>query len=146
LNIIGLSDFHGDLHANDPGPLRFQDQKDYAEACLRASDKDFLVLPWEEPCFVYFGGHQNFMFPKRVYYSKVRTEGQPLTEIDPVYGKVYHLGSATDVQQLLDAEDGYWSTSHPRTKGSTGYPDGYWDKSFAKNDRYLGVGFTQAMG
>src|SRR5262249_4413718 len=66
LNIIGLSDFHGDLHANDPGPLRFQDQKDYAEACLRASDKDFLVLPWEEPCFVYFGGHQNFMFPKRV--------------------------------------------------------------------------------
>jgi len=28
LNIIGLSDFHGDLHANDPGPLRFADQKD----------------------------------------------------------------------------------------------------------------------
>jgi hypothetical protein len=38
LNIIGLSDFHGDLHANDPGPLRFKDQKDYAEATRRASE------------------------------------------------------------------------------------------------------------
>ena len=49
LNIIGLSDFHGDLHPNDPGPLRFKDQKDYFEATRRASDTDFLVTPWEEP-------------------------------------------------------------------------------------------------
>ena len=100
----------------------------------------------EEPSFSYFGGHQNFMFPKRVYYSKVRKEGQPSTETDPIYGTVYHVGSAADVQQLLDGENGYWNTSHPRTKGSTGYPDGYWDKPYARNDRYLGVDFTQAMG
>ncbi|PYQ98682.1 MAG: hypothetical protein DMF97_12205 [Acidobacteria bacterium] len=31
LNIVGLSDFHGDMHPNDPGPLRFKDTKDYAE-------------------------------------------------------------------------------------------------------------------
>ncbi len=49
LNIVGLSDFHGDLHANDPGPVRFADQKDYREATRRASDRDFLVTPWEEP-------------------------------------------------------------------------------------------------
>ena len=36
LNIVGLSDFHGDLHASDPGPVRFKDQKDYAEATRRA--------------------------------------------------------------------------------------------------------------
>ena len=29
LNIVGLSDFHFELHANDPGPLRFPDQKEY---------------------------------------------------------------------------------------------------------------------
>ena len=28
LNIIGLSDFHFELHANDPGPERFRHQKD----------------------------------------------------------------------------------------------------------------------
>jgi len=145
LNIVGLSDFHGDMHLNDPGPLRFKDEKDYAEASRRASDKDFLVLPWEEPN-VYFGGHYNVLFPKPVYFSRVRTEGQPFTETDPVYGNVYHLGSAEDLQRMLETEHGYWYTSHPRTKSSGGQPDVYWDKPFAKNDIFLGLDFTQAMG
>ena len=145
LNIVGLSDFHGDMHLNDSGPLRFKDEKDYAEASRRASDKDFLVLPWEEPN-VYFGGHYNILFPKPVYFSRVRTDGQPFTETDPVYGKVYHLGSSEDLQRLLEAEHGYWYTSHPRTKSSGGQPDVYWDKPFAKNDIFLGLDFTQAMG
>jgi len=144
LNIVGISDFHGDMNYNDPGPLRFQDQKNYGEACRRASDKDFLVLPWEEPN-IYVGGHINTMFPKNVYFSRVRKEGQPFTEIDPVYGRVYHIGNVEDFQKLLDAEGGYWNTAHPRTKSSVGYPDMYWDKPIAKNDRYLGVDFTQAM-
>jgi len=145
LNIVGLSDFHGDMHLNDSGALRFKDEKDYAEASRRASDRDFLVLPWEEPN-VYFGGHYNILFPKPVYFSRVRTEGQPFTETDPVYGKVYHLGSSEDLQRLLEAEHGYWYTSHPRTKNSGGQPDVYWDKPFAKNDIFLGLDFTQAMG
>jgi hypothetical protein len=145
LNIVGLSDFHGDMHLNDSGALRFKDEKDYAEASRRASDKDFLVLPWEEPN-VHFGGHYNVLFPKPVYFSRVRDQGQPFTEIDPVYGKVYHLGSSEDLQRLLEAEHGYWYTSHPRTKNSGAQPDVYWDKPFAKNDIFLGVDFTQAMG
>jgi len=145
INIVGLSDFHGDMHGNDPGPLRFKDEKDYAEASRRASDKDFLVVPWEEPS-MYFGGHYNIVFPKPVYFSKVRTAGQPFSEIDPVYGKVYHIGSSEDVMQLLNAENGYWYTSHPRTKNSAAQPDSYWDKPFAKTDRFLGLDFTQAMG
>ena len=146
LNIIGLSDFHGDLHPNDPGPLRFKDQKDYFEATRRASDTDFLVTPWEEPS-AYFGGHYNIMFPKRnVYWSKVRQPGQPFTEIDPVYGKVYHTGNAADVQQMMDAEGAYWYHAHPRTKGTTGYPDLIFDKPYVKNDRYLGVAFKPGMG
>ncbi|MCM3879504.1 MAG: hypothetical protein ND807_05310 [Vicinamibacterales bacterium] len=145
LNIVGLSDFHGDMNGNDAGALRFKDQKDYFEASRRASDKDFLVVPWEEPN-VYFGGHYNLIFPKPVYYSRVRKEGQPFTETDSVYGKVYHLGSSEDLAQLMTLENGYWYTSHPRTKNSAGQPDVYWDKPFAKNDIFLGLDFTQAMG
>jgi len=146
LNIIGLSDFHGDMHPNDPGPLRFKDQTDYFEATRRASDTDFLVTPWEEPS-AYFGGHYNIIFPKRnVYWSKVRQPGQPFTENDPVYGKVYHTGNAAEVQQMMDAEGAYWYHAHPRTKGTTGYPDLIFDKPYVKNDRYLGVAFKPGMG
>ena len=145
LNIVGLSDFHFELARTDPGPLRFKDQKDYFEACRRASDKDFLVLPWEEPS-AFFGGHYNILWPKDVYWSKVRTTGQPFTEADPVYGKVYHTGSTDDVQAMLDAEGAYWYHAHPRTKGTTGYPDAVFDKPWIKNDRYLGVAFKPGMG
>jgi hypothetical protein len=146
LNIIGLSDFHGDMNLNDSGPLRFKDQKDYFETTRRASDTDFLVTPWEEPS-AYFGGHYNIMFPKRnVYWSKVRKPGQPFTEVDPLYGKVYHAGDAADVQQMMDAEGAYWYHAHPRTKGTTGYPDLIFDKPYVKNDRYLGVAFKPGMG
>jgi hypothetical protein len=146
LNIIGLSDFHFELHANDPGPERFRDQKDYFEATRRASDADFLVTPWEEPS-AYFGGHYNIMFPKRnVYWSKVRRPEQPFTENDPVYGKVYHTANAEEVQKMLDAEGAYWYHAHPRTKGTTGYPDLIFEKPYVKNDHYLGVAFKPGMG
>ena len=145
INIVGLSDFHGDLHPNDPGAIRFKDWKDYGEASRKASDKDFLVTPWEEPS-VYFGGHYNVMFPKLVYWSKVRKEGQAFTETDPAYGKVYRTGDSSDLQRLLDAEDGYWFHAHPRTKGTTGFPDAVFDKPWVKNDRYLGVAFKPGMG
>ena len=157
LNVIGLSDFHADsLAANDHGPLRFRDQKDYAEASRRLSDKDFLVVPWEEPS-VAFGGHYNIMWPKNVYWSKTRAAGGgrgappqgpplPFMENDPTYGKVYHTGNADAMQQLLDAEGGYWYHAHPRTKSTAGFPDATWDTKYLKNDRYLGVAFKPGMG
>lgn len=145
LNIVGLSDFHGDLRPNDPGPVRFKDQNDYREATRRASDTDFLVTPWEEPS-VYFGGHYNILFPKNVYWSKVRQPGQPFTENVADYGTVYHAGSAEDVQKMMDAEGAYWYHAHPRTKGTTGYPDLIFDKPWTKDDRYLGVAFKPGMG
>ena len=145
INIVGLSDFHGDLRPNDPGLGRYEDQRDYYVASQKASDKDFLVTNWEEPT-AYFGGHYNTMFPKNVYWTKVRNSGQPFTENLPGFGKVYHTGSTTDVQQMLDAEGGYWFHAHPRTKGTTGYPDAIFDKPWVKNDRYLGIAFKPAMG
>jgi hypothetical protein len=146
INIVGLSDFHDDqLAQNDPGPKRFADQHDYIEGSRLASDTDFLVAPWEEPS-TYFGGHTNLINPRPIYFSKVRRPGQPFTEQDPPYGTVYHLGNAGDVQQFLDTTGSYWYTAHPRTKSSAGYPDAYWSKPFAQNDRYLGVAFKPGMG
>jgi hypothetical protein len=159
LNVIGLSDFHADsLAANDYGPLRFRDQKDYAEVSRRLSDKDFLVVPWEEPS-VAFGGHYNIMFPKNVFWSKPNRVGGgqgsrpdepaknlPFEESDPTYGKVYHTGNAENVQKLLDAEGGYWYHAHPRTKSTAGFPDATWSTKYLKSDRYLGVAFKPGMG
>ena len=159
LNVIGLSDFHADsLAANDHGPLRFRDQKDYAEASRRLSDKDFLVVPWEEPS-VAFGGHYNIMWPKNVFWSKsnkvvgqgeswqnARGAALPFTENDATYGKVYHTGNAEAVQRVLDAEGGYWYHAHPRTKSTAGFPDATWGTKFLKSDRYLGVAFKPGMG
>ena len=159
LNVIGLSDFHADsLAANDHGPLRFRDQKDYAEASRRLSDKDFLVVPWEEPS-VAFGGHYNIMWPKNVFWSKPGSIGGgrgaapgaaitplPFEENDPTYGKVYHTGNADKMQQLLDAEGGYWYHAHPRTKSTAGFPDATWGTKYLKSDRYLGVAFKPGMG
>jgi hypothetical protein len=145
INIVGLSDFHFELARTDAGAARFKDEKDYAEGSRRASDSDFLVTPWEEPS-VYFGGHYNVMFPKNVYWSKVRKEGQPFSENMPGFGNVYHTGSAEDLQKLMDAEGAYWYHAHPRTKGTTGFPDAVWDKPWIRNDRYLGVAFKPGMG
>jgi hypothetical protein len=145
INIVGLSDFHGDLRGTDTGIGRLEDQRDYALASQKASDKEFLVTPWEEPS-VYFGGHYNVMFPRNVYWTRGRAANQPFTENVPGFGKVYHTASAEDVQQMLDAENGYWFHAHPRTKGTTGYPDAIFDKPYVKNDRYLGLAFKPGMG
>lgn len=146
VNVVGLSDFHADkLHLTDSGAKRFADEKDYFEGTRRASDKDFLVIPWEEPN-PYFGGHVNLINPRPFFWSKTRQKDQPFSEQDATYGKVYHTGSPDDVQKMMDEQGAYWYTAHPRTKSSAGYPDAYWDKAFTKNDRYLGVAFKPGMG
>lgn len=146
INIVGLSDFHADrLRANDTGAGRFADQHGYYEASRRASDKDFLVAPWEEPN-VYLGSHYNLLTPRPLYWTRRRAEGQPLTEQDPKYGKVYHPGSIADMQTMMDAEGAFWFHAHPRTKSTTGYPDAHKDRDHIKNDRYLGIAFKPGMG
>ena len=74
-------------------------------------------MPWEEPS-AFFGGHYNILWPKDVCWTKVRQPGQPFVEEVAGYGKVYHTGSAADVQQMMDAEGAYWYHAHPRTKST----------------------------
>jgi hypothetical protein len=140
VNIVYLGDFHDDSDPNDPGPKRFAEEKIYFEGSRRMSDKDFLVMPAEEPN-AYLGGHWYLMTPKPVYFSHAtpRPANQQFQEEDPTYGKVYHLGSAEDVLNMVNREQGIMWTAHPRTKSSEGYPEAYKDKDFFLSDRFIGA-------
>jgi len=146
VNVVALMDFHADkLHPRDPGPLRLQDQKDYFEAARRHSDDDFLVIPSEEPN-AYLGGHYSILTARPVFWTMVRSPGQPFVEDVAGYGKVYHAGSAADVHEMVEREDGLIWQAHPRTKGSTGYPDAVRDTDYFRSDRFLGASFKPGMG
>jgi hypothetical protein len=140
INIVYLGDFHDDSDPNDPGPKRFAEEKIYFEGSRRMSDKDFLVMPAEEPN-AYLGGHWYLMTPKPVYFSHAtpRPQGQQFIEADPTYGQVYHLGSAEDVLNMVNRERGIIWTAHPRTKSSEGYPEAYKNRDFFLSDRFIGA-------
>jgi hypothetical protein len=153
VNILYLADFHDDSHPSDPGPIRLAEQKVYFEGSQRVSDKDFLVIPAEEPD-AYIGGHWYLMTPKPVYYTHAlgphepkagpstgnsRPEGQPFEEDVPGYGHVYHLGSAEDILNFINKENAIMWTTHPETKNTEGYPRAYKDKPFFLSDRFIGA-------
>ena len=137
INAVILADFHSDSHPNDPGPIRFKEQNIYFEGCKRFSDNDFLLIPGEEPD-ANLGGHYMFVFPQPLFWSHVRTDGQQFQENDGKYGKVYHSGSAADELNLLKQQDGYMWQTHPRTKGSAGYPDAIRTWDHFNSDRFIG--------
>lgn len=140
INIVNLGDFHDDSHPSDPGPVRFMEEKAYFEGAARLSDRDFLVIPGEEPN-VFLGGHWWLMTPHPVYFSHhvPRPPEQSFTETDPKYGKVYHLGSAEDIMRLVTLEHGLLYQTHPRTKNSAGYPDAVRNKDYFLTDRNIGA-------
>ena len=141
INIAILADFHADSHPSDTGTVRLNEQKVYFEGCERFSDRNFLLIPGEEPD-ANFGGHYMFAFPHPVYYTHLRNPAnppaQPFTENLAPYGKVYHTTTAANELDMLKQEDGLWWQTHPRTKGSAGYPDASRGKDFFDSDRNLG--------
>jgi hypothetical protein len=54
------------------------------------------------------------------------------------FGKVYHTTTAESELTLLQQEKGLVWQTHPRTKGSTGYPDAVKERDFFQSDRFLG--------
>ncbi len=140
INIAHIFDFHGDGHPNDPGPLRLPEMESYFLACLKHSDENFLILPGEE-ANAHLGGHYNILFPKPVYWTHVRTKDQPLVEKHPKWGTVYHAGSAGDVFEIMKLENALVWQTHPRTKGSTGFPDKIKDTDYLQSDQWLGTAF-----
>ena len=146
INIAGISESRG----NDAGPARFAGLKDLFEVLRRAGDTNFVALPWELSTRS-LGSDWDVVTPKPVYWSQVRDPGQPLTETDPKYGKVYHVGGPKDVLQFVTDENALWITGHPRTKTSIGYPDEFLKtqdadlRAVAASDQYLGLTFQYGM-
>ncbi|MDP9171066.1 MAG: hypothetical protein M3N54_10655, partial [Acidobacteriota bacterium] len=144
INIAILADFHGDSHATDTGKVRLDEQKVYFEGTRRFSDRDFLLIPGEEPD-ANFGGHYMFVFPKPVYFTHLRKPATPsklpFKENVAPYGSVYHTATAANELDLLKQENGLVWQTHPRTKGSAAYPDATKDTEFFNSDRFLGGSF-----
>jgi len=135
-----IMDFHIDGHPSDTTGLRLREIEAYYKACREQSDSRFLLIPAEE-ADVYLGGHWSLTFPKPVYWMMKRSAGEAFATPDPKYGTVYRVGSAEDMWKLVQTEHGYAYQTHPRTKGSTGYPDKILDTNYFRDPRYLGTGW-----
>jgi hypothetical protein len=149
INIAALCDFHADSHPTDTGRVRLEEQRVYFEGSERFSDRDFLIIPGEEPDAT-LGGHYMFLFPKPVYYthaplgrpgSAAPAPEQPYAENIAPYGKVYHTSSPETEMRLLTDEHALMWQTHPRTKSSDGYPDAVKDKAHFLSDRFAGASF-----
>src|SRR6185295_8937900 len=92
------------------------------------------------------GGHTDLIFPRAVYWDADRPAGQPLTTTHPKYGTVYHLGGADDLMEMARRENMLINMPHPRTKGSTGFPDSVRHLPYFSDAHYQGVGFRWGMG
>ncbi len=146
VNAVHLADFHGDGHQKDPGPRRLPELEMLFRECSRLSDRDFLLIPGEE-VDEYLGikakgrhpGHWMSLFPRPVYWAMRRAPGQPFEEVDPQYGRVYHVGSREDMVALLRREKGLVWTAHPRIKASSWAPDAFHREDFYRADFWLGA-------
>jgi hypothetical protein len=135
-----IFDFHIDGHPDALTDVRLQELKAYYKFCRAQSNSSFLLIPGEE-ADVILGGHWGLVFPKPVYWFKDREAGQPYKSEDPQYGTVYRVHSTADVWSMVTSEGGYVYETHPRTKGSTGYPDKILDTDYFRDPRYFGVGW-----
>ena len=137
-DIVHLAEFHYEDGSRIPESDRLRKLKVMHDECRRLSDAELLLLPGEEPN-VHLGGHWISLFPKPVNWTLNRPAGKPFIEEIEGHGKVYRVGSPTDVLRLFEAERGLMWTAHPRIKSSFGFPDGYKDTEFFRSDRFLGA-------
>lgn len=142
INIFGVID---GARARDRGEAFLAAQAEYYDAARRQSDKTFLVMPNVENEGIEIGGHHDLMVSKPVFWLTTRAAGQPLVTEHPKYGKVYNLGGPADLFEMTKLENLIINMPHPRSKGSTGFPDGVKDTHFAQAT-YEGVGYRWGMG
>ncbi|MGV3504742.1 MAG: hypothetical protein ACO1O1_13625 [Adhaeribacter sp.] len=138
VNIVHLGEFHGPGHPKGPDEERLKELHALHEQCARLSDKNFLLLPGEEPNNFY-GGHWLSFFPKPVNWIMSRKPDMPFVSEHPQYGKVYRIGNKAEMLKLLELENGLAWTAHARTKASTGYPDAYKEEAFFKSETFMGA-------
>lgn len=143
INIYGVIDgVRGQLKGDE----YLKAQAEYYEAARRQSDASFLVMPNKENLGVDLGGHTDLLVSKPTFWRPSRAPGQPLAEQHPTYGTVYNLGTPADVMQMTERENAIISMPHPRSKGSTGYPEAVKDTPHFLHRNYHGVGYRWGMG
>lgn len=119
---------------------------EYYDAARRQSDKNFLIMPGRENTGVALRGHHDLLLSKPTFWLPRRAPGQPLVETHPKYGKVYNLGSPDDMMAMTERENALIFMPHPRSKGSTGFPDAIKNDSDWLHENYRGLGYRWGMG
>ena len=135
-----IFDFHIDGHPSALTEVRLRELNEYYKACRAQSDSDFLLIPGEE-ADVILGGHWGLVFPKPVFWFKDKQPGEEFKNVEPHYGTVYRVHTPAEVWKMVTSEDGYVYQTHPRTKGSTGYPDAILDTNYFRDSRFFGIGW-----
>jgi len=116
------------------------------EGAMRSSDKNFSVLANQEVYGSPLGGHTDLLFSKPVFWDQKLTPDQPFEEMHPTYGKVYHIGTTAEFMKMIETEKVLITMPHPRSKGSSGFPDAVKDREYFKSPYYHGFGFRWGMG
>ncbi|MDH3272535.1 MAG: hypothetical protein OEN56_14455 [Gemmatimonadota bacterium] len=126
-------------------PTQLEEQRWLFEGARRHSDDEFVVMPQMENTNL-LGGHWDLLFSHPVHYVDERPAGTPLITDHPEYGRTYNIGSVDDMRTMIEAENMLVFMPHPRTKGSTGYPDAIKETPQFLSDWYRGVGWRWGMG
>jgi hypothetical protein len=135
-----INDFHGDGHPADTGALRIEELEAYYRACRAQSEASFLLIPAEE-ANVHLGGHWSVVFPKPVFWRMSRPAGKNFLESDAAHSAIYNAGNAMEVLDVVRREGGWIYQTHPRTKGSMGFPDKIRESEWFRDSHYLGAGW-----
>ena len=70
-----------------------------------------------------------------------RNPPQAFQETDPKYGTVYNTADAKELLDLVRAENAFVYQTHPRTKGSMGFPDKIRDSAHFLDAHWFGAGW-----
>jgi len=135
-----IMDFHGDGHPRDRGATRLEELAGFYRFCRAQSDSRFLLISGEE-ANVHYGGHWAVAFPKPVYWIMSRMDKEPFRTEDPRLGVIYRTADAGELLKMVQAERGYVYQTHPRTKGSMGFPDKIRESAWFRDPSYAGAGW-----
>lgn len=126
------------------GPTRLQTMQALFEGARRHSDDKFMVMPNFENG-QYLGGHWDVLVSKPTYWTE-GVKGQPFKRTDPALGVVYNVNNAEETMRMIEEQNMLVYMPHPRTKGSTHYPDAVKNDGPFDSDHYRGAGWRWGMG
>jgi len=72
-----------------------------------------------------------------------RKDDLPFVQEDAKYGKVYNTADAKELLDLVRSENAFVYQTHPRTKGSMGYPDQIRDSEHFRDEHWFGAGWKE---